>query len=177
LPAWGHLLDRHGNKSVMAFSLVLCQIPAFIWCFITPTNRAILYATWIWAGVSSAGLILGQFTLLLRLIPLEAKSLAIGVNLAVISLFAAIAPIVGGLVLTWGLERWSDALTVYHVCFIFQPVVTLSGAFLLLRVDEPRASPLTMVFGAMRNIRTLSGVLGLSFLVNYVFYRGQKDER
>ena len=177
LPAWGHLLDRHSNKSVMAFSLVLCQIPAFIWCFITPTNRAILYATWIWAGVSSAGLILGQFTLLLRLIPLEAKSLAIGVNLAVISLFAAIAPIVGGLVLTWGLARWSDALTVYHVCFIFQPVVTLSGAFLLLRVDEPRASPLTMVFGAMRNIRTLSGVLGLSFLVNYVFYRGQKDER
>jgi hypothetical protein len=32
-----------------------------------------------------------------------------------------------------------------------------------------------MVFGAMRNIRTLSGVLGLEFLVNYVFYRAPKE--
>jgi hypothetical protein len=28
--------------------------------------------------------------------------------------------------------------------------------------------------GAMRNIRTLSGIFGLSFLVNYVFYRAQR---
>jgi hypothetical protein len=34
-----------------------------------------------------------------------------------------------------------------------------------------------MVFGAMRNFRTLSGVFGLSFLVNYVFYRPQKPEK
>jgi hypothetical protein len=60
---------------------------------------------------------------------------------------------------------------VYHVCFVLQPVLALAGCTLLLRVHEPQASSLTMVFGAMRNIRTLSGVLGLSFLVNYVFYR------
>jgi hypothetical protein len=29
----------------------------------------------------------------------------------------------------------------------------------------------------MRNIRTLSGVFGLSFLVNYVFYRAQKPDK
>jgi hypothetical protein len=62
------------------------------------------------------------------------------------------------------------------VCFLVQPVLALVGAMLLLRVHEPRASSLTMVFGAMRNIRTLSGVFGLSFLVNHVFYRAQKDE-
>jgi len=44
-------------------------------------------------------------------------------------------------------------------------------------VREPRASPLTMVFGAMRNIRTLSGVFGLGFLVNHVFYRAQRESR
>jgi hypothetical protein len=47
---------------------------------------------------------------------------------------------------------------------------------LLLRVHEPRASTFTMVFGAMRNIRTLSGVFGLGAFVNYVFYRPQKEE-
>jgi len=50
-------------------------------------------------------------------------------------------------------------------------VLALGGAFLLLRVREPAASPFSSVVGAMRNIRTLGGVLGLSFLVNYVFFR------
>ena len=177
LPAWGQLLDRYGNKAVMTFSLILWQAQNFVWCFLTPENSSVLYAMWIWGGATSAGFVLGQFTILLRLLPLEAKNLAIGVNLAVTSLVAAIAPITGGAVLTWALARWSDALAVHHVCFILQPVLALLGSFLLLRVHEPRASSLTMVFGAMRNFRTLSGVFGLSFLVNYVFYRPQKEPR
>jgi MFS family permease len=177
LPAWGHLLDRYGNKSVMTFSLILWQAQNFLWCFLTVENRNILYAMWIWGGATGAGFILGQFTFLLRLIPLEAKNLAIGVNLAVTSLVAAIAPITGGAILTWALVRWSDPFAVHHVCFLVQPVLALMGSMLLLRVHEPRASSLTMVFGAMRNFRTLSGVFGLSFLVNYVFYRAQKDEK
>lgn len=177
LPAWGKLLDRYGNKSVMTFSLILWQVQNFAWCFLTPENSDILYGMWIWGGITSAGFVLGQFTILLRLIPLQAKSLAIGTNLAVTSLVAAIAPITGGAVLSWALGRWENALDVYHVCFLLQPVLALVGSTLLLRVHEPQASSLTMVFGAMRNIRTLSGVLGLSFLVNYVFYRAQKDER
>jgi len=176
LPAWGHLLDRYGNKSVMTFSLILWQLVNFAWCFLTPENRTTLYAMWIWGGATGAGFILGQFTILLRLIPLQAKNLAIGVNLATTSLVAAIAPVTGGAVLTWALARWHDPLLVHHVCFVLQPVLALLASVLLLRVHEPRASSLTMVFGAMRNFRTLSGVFGLSFLVNYVFYRAQKDE-
>ena len=102
-------------------------------------------------------------------------NLAIGVHLAVTSVVAAIAPITGGEVLTWALARWPNPLAVHHACFLVQPVLALLGCVLLLRVEEPRASPLTMVFGAMRNIRTLSGVFGLSFLVNYIFYRANKD--
>jgi MFS family permease len=174
---WGHLLDRYGNKSVMTFSLILWQAPNFLWFFLTPENRNLLYPMWIWGGATSAGFILGQFTFLLKLIPLPAKNLAIGVNLAVTSLVAAVAPITGGAVLTWALSRWANPFSVHHVCFLLQPALALLGSMLLLRVHEPRASSLTMVFGAMRNIRTLSGVFGLSFLVNYVFYRAQKEER
>ena len=177
LPAWGHLLDRYGNKSVMTFSLILWQVQNFLWCFLTPDNRNLLYGMWVFGGATSAGFILGQFTLLLKLIPLQAKNLAIGVHLATTSLVAAIAPITGGAVLTWALARWTDVFAVHHVCFALQPVLALLGCVLLLRVHEPRASSLTMVFGAMRNIRTLSGVLGLSFLVNYVFYRAQKEDK
>ena len=174
LPAWGHLLDRYGNKSVMAFSLILWQTQSFLWYTLTPENRNLLYAMWAWGGITSAGFVLGQFTILLRLIPLEAKNLAIGANIAVTSLVAAIAPIIGGSILTWALGRWPDPFAVYHTCSLLQPLLALTGSTLLLRVHEPHASSLTMVFGAMRNIRTLSGVLGLDFFVNYVFYRPQK---
>lgn len=174
LPAWGRLLDRFGNKSVMAISLLAWQAQNFLWCILTPENRLMLYPMWLFGGAVSAGFILGQFTLLLKLIPAEAKNLAIGVNLAVTSLVAAIAPVTGGAVLTWALARWSDPLAVHHVAFALQPVLATLGCAILLRVHEPQASPLTMVFGAMRNIRTLSGVFGLSFLTNHVFYRPQK---
>lgn len=177
LPAWGQLLDRYGNKPVMAVSLLVWQVVNLLWCLLTPRSHTIVYVIWALGGmtsmgaIASSGFVLGQFTILLRLIPLEAKSLAIGVNLAVTSFAAAIAPILGGLVLGWALPRYQDALAVYHVCFLVQPVIAAVGCFLLLKIHEPQASPLTMVFGAMRNIRTLSGVLGLDFLVNYVFYR------
>lgn len=174
LPAWGALLDRFGNKSVMTFSLILWQGMNFLWCFIVPANREWLYPLWVWGGMTSAGFVLGQFTLLLKLIPIEAKNLAIGFNLAVTSLFAAIAPILGGAILTWALARDPNSLTIYHLCFIAQPVLAIAGSVLLLQVHEPRAATLTMVFGAMRNVRTLSGVLGLDFFVNYVFYRPTK---
>lgn len=180
LPAWGRLLDRYGNRPVMAVSLLIWQVVNLLWCLLTPHSRTMVYIIWALGGmtsmgaVASAGFVLGQFTILLRLIPLEAKSLAIGLNLAVTSLAAAIAPVLGGTVLNWGLGYWRDPLAVYHVCFLVQPAIAIAGCALLLKVHEPQASSLTMVFGAMRNIRTLSGVLGLDFLVNYVFYRPPK---
>lgn len=180
LPAWGRLLDRYGNRPVMAVSLLVWQVVNLLWCLLTPDSRTMVYVIWALGGmtsmgaIASAGFVLGQFTILLRLIPLEAKSLAIGLNLAVTSLAAAVAPVLGGRVLGWALQRWGDPMAVYHVCFIVQPVIAMAGCLLLLKVHEPSASSLTMVFGAMRNIRTLGSVLGLDFLVNYVFYRPPK---
>ena len=169
----GSLLDRYGNKPVMVVSLLLWQIPNFFWCFITPANSPLLYLLWTWAGATSAGFVLGQFTFLLRLIPLHAKDLAIGFNLAVTSVFAAIArrfwaAISCSIALGQGAQ---SALRLTTPCFLLQPVLALFGTFLLIRVREPAASSLFAVVGAMRNIRTLGGVLGLSFLTNYVFLR------
>ncbi len=178
LPAWGLLLDRHGNKPVMVLSLVLWQLSMFLWCIVTPENRLLLYALWTWIGATSAGFVLGLFMIGLRLIPAEAKKLAIGLNLAVSSLVAAVAPVLGGWVITHAPASWGGPLQVYHACFLAQPVIALLAIGLLVRVREPEASPLSTVVGAMRNIRTLGGVLGLSFLVNYVFTdRGPPRDR
>ncbi len=185
MPAWGRLIDRHGSRPVMLFSLVAWQLQNFLWCFLEPHSRTLVYFLCAWGGlasvgaVASAGFVLGLFTMLLRLIPPEARGFAIGLNLAITSLAAAVAPVAGGLALTWALERWSDPLAVYHVCFAVQPLLALASCFLLLRVREPRASTLTMMFGAMRNVRTLGGILGLNFLTNYVFFKAVRppDDR
>jgi MFS family permease len=171
MPAWGLLLDRYGNKPVMIVSLAFWQLANLFWCFVGPSNSFILYPLWLWAGATSAGFVLGTFTMLLRLLPLEAKGLAIGFNLAVNSIFAAVAPIAGGYLLEWASARTGDPLAVYHAGFLIQPVVALAGALILFRVHEPAASPISVVVGAMRNIRTLGGVLGLDFLMNYFFIR------
>lgn len=171
LPVWGGLLDRYGNKACMAVALGLWQLQNFLWCFITPANSAILYGMWFWGGALSAGFILGQFTILLKLIPAEARSLAIGLNLAVTSIVAAVAPVLGGEILARLLMQGYAPLDAYHFVFLVQPVLGLVGCILLLRIEEPASHPLASVVGAMRNIRTLSGVLGLSFFVNYLFVR------
>jgi len=178
MPAWGQLLDRFGNKSVMTVSLVLWQLSNVIWCFVTPANHDWLYLQWLFGGLANAGFFLGQFTLLLKLIPLPARNLAIGLNLAVTSIFAAVAPVLGGLVLDWAQARWTGQnLAIYHVCFIAQPTLALASAWLLLKVEEPAAAPLTHVVGAMRNVRTLAALSGVSFLSQYVFYRAPRRPR
>lgn len=171
MPGWGTLLDRYGNKAVMAFSLVLWQGQNFLWCLLTPENRYLLFGMWAWGGITSAGFVLGLFTLQLKLIPTGAKNLAIGCNLALCSLVAAIAPAIGGMVLQGLISRGGNPLTIYHWCFAVQPIIALGGAFLLLRVREPAAASFVHVVGAMRNIRTLSGIFGLGFLADYIFYR------
>lgn len=173
MPAWGTLLDRFGNKGVMAVSLLLWQAQNLGWCFITSANSDWLYPMWVWGGATNAGFFLGMFTLLLKLLPVPARNLALGVNLAITSLFAAIAPIIGGAMLEFFIGRYSS-LQVYHVSFLFQPLLAIPIVWLLLRIREPAASSLTHVVGAMSNVRTLASLSGLSFLANYIYYRNPR---
>ncbi len=175
MPAWGALLDRYGNKGVMAVSLGLWQAQNLGWCFLTPENAHWLYVMWFWGGLTNAGFFLGQFTLLLKLLPVPARNLALGMNLAVTSLFAAVAPVLGGYILKFFLAR-HDPLSVYHAAFVAQPLLALFVAWLLLRIREPAASPLTQVVGAMGNVRTLASLSGVSFLAQYLFYRKPSAE-
>jgi len=176
LPAWGRLIDRHGNKSVMVFSLVIWQLQNFAWCFLVPHNRWLLYPMWAFGGVANAGFLLGQFTLLLKLIPSNAKDLAIGFNLAVTSLVAAVAPVLGGFLISYLQNKTNDVYFAYHLCFLIQPVFAIISAIVLISVDEKAASPLSEVVDAMRDLRTLSGVLGLSFFVELLFFRERAEK-
>lgn len=170
-PAWGALTDRFGNKPVMLFCMIAWQLQNFIWCVLEPANAWLLYPMWGFGGVMVAGFTIGLFNIQLKLIPAEAKTLAISLNLAVTSLVTGIAPVVGGWVLGRFLAGAEDSLAVYHGAFVLQPALALAACLLLVRVHENAASPLSTVVGAMRNIRTLSSVLGLGFLANHIFVK------
>lgn len=169
-PAWGVLAHRLGNKPVILFCLLAWQVQNYLWCFITPENAWLLWFMWTFGGMMVAGLVLGLFNIQLTIIPPAAKTLAISVNLAVTALVTALAPIAGGWVLARYLTPAHDALAIYHAVFLVQPTLAILACLLLARVHEPAARPLASVVGAMRNIRTLSGVLGLGFLADHVFY-------
>lgn len=170
-PGWGRLADRFGNKPVMIVCLIAWQLQYAAWIFLTPENAWLLYGLWTFGGLVSAGFVLGLFNIQLKLIPPAAKTLAISINLAVTSLVTAIAPIAGGAMLQYLQGTGMDPLTVYHRLFIAQPMIALCACGLLFRLPEPDASPLGTVVGAMRNVRTLSGIFGVTYLTNFVFVK------
>lgn len=170
-PAWGKLADRFGNKPVMLFCMIAWQIQNFLWCILTPETSWMLYGMWIYGGVMASGFVLSMFNLQLKIIPPEAKTLAISANLAITSLITATGPILGGSVLERLLHSGERSMDVYHRVFWVQPILALLACILLMRVHERAASPLSSVVGAMRNIRTLGSVFGMSVLVDYVFVK------
>ncbi len=99
-------------------------------------------------------------------------------KLAIASLVTAVAPMLGGFILETFLSAGHDPMTVYHRLFLLQPILAILACFFLLsRVREPQSSELTTVFGAMRNIRTLGSIFGLTYVVNFVFVQNPKDKQ
>jgi MFS family permease len=176
-PAWGALADRFGNKPVMLFCMITWQLQNFLWCILTPENWSMLYGMWAFGGIMSAGFVLSLFNLQLKIIPPQAKTLAISVNLALTSLITGIGPVIGGMILGRLLSGGTAPLDIYHKAFLVTPILALLACFILGKVTENAASPLSSVVGAMRNIRTLGGVFGMNILVDYIFIRPTKTIR
>jgi predicted MFS family arabinose efflux permease len=134
----------------------------------------VLYAS---GGFFQAGFLLGQFNMLLKLVPPEAKTAAISLNVAATSLATAVAPIIGGLLLDHALRAGYAELSVYHAMSIVHHTIMLAAPLVLLRVAEPKAAALSQVVGAMRSTRQLVALMGMTFLVNYVFTRRRETPR
>jgi MFS family permease len=177
-PAWGRLVDKFGNIPVMVVALALWQLFNLIWVFVNPGNIWLLYVVSLTGGLFSAGYGIGVFNLLLKLTPPKARTMGIALFVSLSSLAAAMGPPLGGYLISHAKSRGYDPLLVYHSAFIFAPVFSLLSCLVLRRIREAQASRITDVVGAMRNVRTVASLFGLSFLVNRVFYRtGTKLKR
>ncbi|HYC71605.1 MAG TPA: MFS transporter [Opitutaceae bacterium] len=168
-PAWGRLINRHGSRPVLLCAIALWGVINTAWFFVSADTPVLPYVLGALAGAANAGVVLGQFNLVLKLVPTRAKSLAIGFNTAVTSLATAIAPLVGGAVIAWALGRGWLPGEVYRGFFLGLPALALVTWLVVRRLPEPDTAPLERVVGAMRNVRTLGAVLGLGFLFTYLF--------
>ena len=169
MAGWGPFIDRYGNKPVMMFCLVAWMVNGYLWTVTTPENIWILYVAWTVAGVFAAGFMQGLFGLLLKIVPPEAKSLAISINVAVTALPATVAPVLAGALLDTALAQGWDKLAVYQWVSAIHHTLVLSTVLLLPRVLEPKAQPLSQLLGAMNSYRNIASILGLSFITDYRF--------
>ncbi|MCF7686750.1 MAG: MFS transporter [Cephaloticoccus sp.] len=176
-PAWGRLVDKFGNIPVMVVALALWQIFNFIWCFVDTGNVWLLYVVSTTGGLFSAGYGIGVFNLLLKLTPPTARTMTIALFVSISCLAAAMGPPLGGYIISVAKARGFDPLTIYHVAFVFAPVFSLLNCLVLRHIREAQAARITDVVGAMRNVRTVASLFGLSFLVNQVFYRSGTRRR
>jgi MFS family permease len=174
MAGWGPFIDRYGNRPVMVFCLIAWMANGYLWTVTTPERLWILYVAWAVAGVFAAGFMQGLFGLLLKIVPPEAKTTAISLNMAVTALPATIAPILAGWLLDAALAQGWDKLAVYQWGSAIHHTLVMSTVLLLLRVAEPKSQPVLQLMGAMRSYRNVVSVLGLTFLSNYLFYRRRR---
>jgi MFS family permease len=176
-PAWGKLSDKYGNIPTAIVALALWQVFALILCFVDTGNIWLLYIVSISGGLFSAGYGIGIFSLLLKLTPPESRTMGIALFVSISCLAAAVAPPLGGFIISWAKAQGYDPLSIYHFAFIFAPVFSMLSCFVLRKVPEEKRGTITEVVGAMRNVRTVASLFGLSFLVNQVFARGGNRRR
>ncbi|MEM9157782.1 MAG: MFS transporter [Verrucomicrobiota bacterium] len=174
MPYWGKLSDEHGSRPVLIIALSIWMINGYLWYFCTPATHWVVYAIWATGGVFGSGFIFASFSLLLKLVPDEAKTAAISLNMAFTSLAGALSPVAGGYVIEWAERRYSDFLTVFHHLSAIHHTLILLTVLILFTVDEPKSSTIRQAVGSMRALRQAGAALGLSYLINYSFFKKKK---
>jgi len=164
-PWWGKLSDRYGCKTIITFSVILWMAQNFIWIFLTVQNRWLLYPIYFMGGMTSGGVLLGSFNLLLKMVPENMKTAGISLNLTASSIAAALAPIMAGLIYAWAGSHEVAWHMVFRISCFIQAVCLMSGLLILVRIREPESRFHDAVLGAFRTMRmsmAYSGSLGLA---------------
>lgn len=167
LTSWGRLSERFGNKPVLQVCAALWSLTAFsMWALARPGWTWHLYLGYFVVGAMTAGFQLVQFNLMVRLAPAALRPAYVAVFMALISVFSALGPILGGQILRRAPSEVFRVFEVpvlsYHVLFMAGAVGCLLASLTLLRkVREPAEQPVESVWREMRTMKTFNPMLSI----------------
>jgi len=175
LRTWGALSDRFGNKPIMVTSAVIwLLVAAGSWLFSSPAHYIHLYPNYFITGFMMAGFQqLGQFNLMIKMVPPENKAHYISVYFGFTNMLIAAGPLLGGIILS-GLPAnagnlFGQPITHYHVLIVGSLALCLLSLHLLQFVREPAERSVRDLVLVMRDMREFNPVLGLTTLAEYMF--------
>lgn len=157
---WGVLIDKFGNKPLLAINMVGKSIFPWLWLFTSPHTYWLLVVIHL-TSVFDAGLELASSNMLLKLAPKERNWVYLAVYQISTGLLAAVAPIVGG-TLAAALEgtRLSFGFfSLEHLKFVFllSGLLRFSTLFMLKRVSEAEAKSMSEVVEYLGRLNPLEG--------------------
>ncbi|NGM61705.1 MFS transporter [Sphingobacterium sp. SGG-5] len=99
---WGRLSDRYSNKSIIMLSAPIYIVCILLWIFVgiysrNILNLGLLFIIHVFTGISTAGINLALTNIGLKLAPKQDAVVFISMKNIVSSLFAALGPIIGGI--------------------------------------------------------------------------------
>ncbi|MCS6861016.1 MAG: MFS transporter [Abditibacteriales bacterium] len=173
-PLWGYLADKYGYKPILrisSFAIALVPLP---WVFATPHNyKAIVPLMQCYAGAMSAGLMVSQFNLMVKIAPEASRTVYVGFYSAVVNVSFALGAMLGG-VLADGFARWaqlygqggvfllgSQPITSVQCVFLVSALLRLLGLSFLKRVQEEESVPARVVLDSVRRGNALAALYNL----------------
>ncbi|MBN1232847.1 MAG: MFS transporter [Candidatus Coatesbacteria bacterium] len=119
LKFWGKLIDKFGNKPVMAIAIVMGMINPLYWVIVTPKTFWLIYFEAISSGImwSAAGLV--STNIILSIAPVKEKDMYIAVMSAALGVAGAISAILSGFMLGLLPKAGLFGLKLYPMQYMF----------------------------------------------------------
>lgn len=137
LNLWGRLTDKFGNRPVFGISLAMVIPATALWFVIGPGQPIRVIALLLATSIASSGNLLAQVRCLMRIVPRESQNLINAMN-NVTGLFGALAPLLGGLLLSFiePLTSSERPLLHYHILFGISALLYFIPAIIRTRLSE-----------------------------------------
>ncbi len=166
LKGWGRLTDRFGHRvTLQAAALIWAATALIMWSMAHPGWTAHLYVGYFVVGATTAGFQLAQFNLMVQLAPACSRASYVAVFTAITSLFTAVGPVLGGLLLKWSPPVIGHLFHVpvsrFHLLFVLSALGCAVAANLVARVGGQVAQPVTSVWREMRTMRSFNPMLSV----------------
>jgi len=171
LPLWGKIIDRIGNRPVMAFNIVGVFFLPLLWLFATPTFITPIWIDALLSGLFWPGFTLAAFNLVLISSPDEHRPAYLAVHCMVVGFALLIASLAAGVLASLFTNfHWlfqDQHFLNFHLLFLITALGRLCLFPLAIKLHEEKAQTVSSLinFVSDKVARSFSEVLASSVIL------------